>query len=286
MLNQIKNIIKSISPKYQKLILDYPVNLAPRYTEKNIYFKSLLTIIEQHKEEYIQTLSTFLNYKKNYYTISENKFLKDRLEPGWNNGFLPGLDIISLYGIISNYNPKIYLEIGSGNSTKVTKKAIKDHNLQTRIISIDPAPRTEIDNISDEIIRLPVEQVDIENNILSRLNAGDILFIDNSHRVLPNSDSLVCFLEIMPFLKKGVIVHIHDIYLPYDYPQIMCDRFYNEQYFLALLLTNNILRYKPLLPNFYIYKTAEIFKIIDPVFQHENLINVERHGGSFWLEIL
>src|SRR5690606_10841167 len=110
-------------------------------------------------------------------------------------------------------------------------------------------------------------------------------FIDNSHRVFPNSDAMICFLEILPRLKKGVIVHIHDVYLPYDYPQFMCDRFYNEQYLLAAFILANPEKYKTVLPNFFISEDSELAGIIAPIWEHSNLKGVEKHGGSFWLQI-
>ena len=93
------------------------------------------------------------------------------------------------------------------------------------------------------------------------------------------------FLEIFPRLKKGVIVHIHDVYLPYDYPQFMCDRFYSEQYGLAIFVMSNPKRYQPLLPNYYISENKSLAKTIEPIWNHPNLKDVERHGGSFWLRI-
>jgi hypothetical protein len=73
--------------------------------------------------------------------------------------------------------------------------------LDTEIISIDPMPRAEIDNLADKIIREPFENIDFD--IFDNLNENDILFVDNSHRILPNSDSMVFYLEILPRLKKG-----------------------------------------------------------------------------------
>ena len=84
------------------------------------------------------------------------------------------------------------------------------------------------------------------------LKASGILFINNSHRVLPNSDVVVLFLEVLPWLAPGVIVHIHDVYLPHDYPKFMCDRGYSEQYFLATFLLANPAKYKTLLTNYFI----------------------------------
>ena len=96
---------------------------------------------------------------------------------------------------------------------------------------------------------------------------------------------MVFFLEVLPRLRKGVIVHLHDIYLPYDYPQFMCDRFYSEQYGLAMYLLANPKKYKPILPAYFISEDHELSRVIEPVWNHKNLENVERHGGSFWLQI-
>ncbi len=188
-----------------------------------------------------------------------------------------------IYTMISEFKPKKYIEIGSGNSTKVAFKAKIEQNLSTEIISIDPMPRAEIDDLADRVIRLPFENVDF--NILNELNENDILFIDNSHRILPNSDSMVFYLEILPKLKRGVIVQIHDIYLPYDYPQFMCDRFYSEQYGLAIYLLANAEKYNPLLPNYFIFEDKELSDLISPIWNHDNLQGVEKHGGSFWIRI-
>jgi len=198
---------------------------------------------------------------------------------------LPGLDIVSIYGIIAKYKPSRYIEIGSGNSTKVARKSIKENHLNTEIISIDPFPRANIDHLADRVIREPLENLSDNKFIIESLNENDILFIDNSHRVFPNSDAMICFLELLPFLKKGVIVHIHDIYLPFDYPQFMCDRFYNEQYMLAAFILANPEKFKTILPNYFISEDTELAKIISPIWNHHNLTNVEKHGGSFWLQI-
>src|SRR5690554_3295967 len=179
--------------------------------------------------------------------------------------------------------PKKYIEVGSGNSTKVAYKAKKENNLDTEIISIDPMPRAEIDHLADQVIRKPFEEIDY--NMIHSLEENDILFIDNSHRILPNSDSMVFYLEILPRLKKGVIVHIHDIYLPYDYPQFMCDRFYSEQYGLAMFLLANPIKYDTVLPNFFISEDKELSDLISPIWKHENLNGVEKHGGSYWIKI-
>ncbi len=71
------------------------------------------------------------------------------------------------------------------------------------------------------------------------LEAGDVVFLDGSHVLHPNSDVMWFFMEILPVIPAGVIIHIHDISLPYDYPQWVCDRFFNEQYIFAACLLNS-----------------------------------------------
>lgn len=144
-------------------------------------------------------------------------------------------------------------------------------------------PRAEIDQLADVVIRKPFEDIDYQKVL--NLEAGDILFIDNSHRILPNSDSMVFYMEIFPQLNKGVIVHIHDIYLPYDYPQFMCDRFYTEQYGLAMYVMANPKRYKTIFPCYFVSEDEELAKQLEPIWNLDNLKEVERHGGSYWLQI-
>jgi hypothetical protein len=103
--------------------------------------------------------------------------------------------------------------------------------------------------------------------------------------VLPNSDAMVCFLDLLPQLKKGVIVHIHDIYLPYDYPQEMCDRFYSEQYMLAAFLLANPEKYEVVFPGIFVSEDKSLSGLLEPIWQSPNTSAVEKHGGSFWLRI-
>ena len=124
-----------------------------------------------------------------------------------------------------------------------------------------------------------------DHTIFEAMEKGDILFIDNSHRALPNSDVTVCFLEILPLLKPGVIVHVHDIYIPYDYPQFMCDRAYSEQYVLAAFILANPEKYKTIMLNFFVSEDKELRQVISPIWDSKSLDSVERHGGSFWIEI-
>lgn len=282
---KIKSFYRFLSPKFQSVHFEYKVNVKPRYGYGNPPHSLLYDLINQNRNIYKENLISFLNDSGQIQSIKNIKSEKNEDNPAWNNGFLPGLDIIGIYGMVTRYRPKYFIEIGSGNSTKVARKAINEKELKTEIISIDPFPRANIDHLANRVIREPFENITDNKFIIESLAENDILFIDNSHRVFPNSDAMICFLELLPLLKKGVIVHIHDIYLPYDYPQFMCDRFYNEQYMLAAFILANPQKYQTILPNYFISEDRELSELIAPVWDHPNLINVERHGGSFWLRI-
>lgn len=252
-MNKIKHIYRILSPAFQKLFLEYPVDFKPRYGHGKPPHPELYDIINKNRNLYQEHLQDALMHAATFQKIT--KAQGDAQQPFWENGFLPGLDIIMLYTLLAKYKPKRYVEIGSGNSTKVAYKAKNEHQLHTEIISIDPMPRAEIDQLADKIIRKPFEETDFNFNY--NLEENDILFIDNSHRILPNSDAMVFFLEVLPRLKPGVIVHIHDVYLPYDYPQFMCDRFYSEQYGLAMYLLANPEKYNTLMPNYFVFELPE-----------------------------
>jgi hypothetical protein len=227
-------------------------------------------------------LNKALSLKESIWTIKDSSLETDSSKPAWNNGYLPGLDIVGIYTLLTEFKPRKYIEIGSGNSTKVAYKAKIEQNLDTEIISIDPMPRAEIDILADKIIRKPFENVDFD--IVNELNENDILFVDIHIAYYP---ILMPWFSFSRFCQgqKRVIVHIHDIYLPYDYPQDMCDRFLFEQYGLAMYLLANPQKYEPLMPNYFIFEDKELSALIAPIWNHKNLQNVEKHGGSFWLKI-
>lgn len=279
----LKSIYHFVSKKWQSIHLDYPVSFQPRYGHGKAPHDLLYTIINNERETFQTLLNESLKHIDVFQRIKKQNEETDLHQPVYNNGFLPGLDIVGIYTILAHYQPKKYIEVGSGNSTKIAKKAIVENKLSTHIISIDPQPRAEIDELADTIIRKPFESISYDE--ILQLEANDILFIDNSHRILPNSDAMVFFLEILPKLKKGVIVHIHDIYLPYDYPQFMCDRAYSEQYGLAMYLLANPTKYKTILPNYFISEDKALSQQISSIWNHPSTQDVERHGGSFWIQI-
>jgi Methyltransferase domain len=280
----IKKIWFSLYDSGRIVLLDYKIKPKRLYSEeKRRPHKSLYEIINKNRAKYQELLEKVLKYKEVFSSIKEDKALIDEYEPGWNNKHLPGLDIIMMYSLIAELKPAKYIEIGGGTSTKVAYKSKKDNALNVEIISIDPSPRKEISKLTDKNYKEEIQNVDPE--IFCRLKENDIVFIDGTHTLFPNSDVMWFFLEIFPKLQKGTIVHIHDIYLPYDYPDFMCARYYSEQYVLGALLLTNSDKYEIISPNYFIYSDKHLSSLLKPIFELDVLRNVEKHGGSFWIKI-
>lgn len=156
--------------------------------------------------------------------------------PRWQQSWFPRLDGAIAYGLTRLERPRLIIEVGSGHSTRFFARACLDEGLDTELLCIDPAPRADIRALNLTLIPKPVQQVDPA--LFERLQAGDMLFIDSSHLLLPGSDVDWLLNRIWPLLAAGVLVHFHDILLPDDYPPRWHWRGYNEQQGVAPLLTS------------------------------------------------
>ena len=174
-------------------------------------------------------------------------------EPYYNSLNFPSYsDAEILYNMIRYFKPTKIVEIGYGQSTKFIQLAIEENRQETgnktEHICIEAfEQQLPLEKSSLTIIRERVEHLDL--SIFSRLSENDILFIDSSHVIRTGGDVVFEYLNIIPSLKKGVIVHSHDIFLPYEYPLKWIDErkfFWNEQYILQALLSHSS-RYKILL---------------------------------------
>lgn len=157
-----------------------------------------------------------------------------------NNSFFGRGDAEILYQMIRYYRPKKIIEIGSGHSTLIALEAIKKNNFKTDFKCIEPYENLWLENLGISIIRKKIEDINYKKQVL--LNKNDILFIDSSHIIKPGGDILKIYLEIIPFLRKGVIVHVHDIFTPKNYLQNWINDhvlFWNEQYLLEALLSDS-----------------------------------------------
>ena len=163
----------------------------------------------------------------------------------FNNEFFDSGDAEYWYSIVRRSKPRRIIEVGSGHSTKLARLAIaknKEENPSYRCehICIEPFEAKWLETIGVTVIREKVENVDRE--FFKSLDKNDILFIDSSHIIRPQGDVIFEYLELLPLLHPGVIVHIHDIFSPKDYcaEWVFGDvRLWNEQYLLEAFLTSN-----------------------------------------------
>jgi len=147
-----------------------------------------------------------------------------------------------LYCMVRHLRPSVVLEVGSGTSTRISADALA-RNGSGGLIAIEPYPDETVRNGIPGLIRLiatPVQQVQLSE--FESLGENDILFIDSSHVMKIGSDVQFLYLDVLPRLKAGVVIHIHDIFLPADYPRswVMDNAtFWNEQYVLQAFLAFN-----------------------------------------------
>lgn len=162
----------------------------------------------------------------------------------YQNDQFPVLDAEVLYCMLSHYRPQKMIEIGSGFSSLITadvNRRILGNSLD--FSCIEPYPRQFLLDGVDGITRMVQKRVElVDLDFFSELGGGDILFIDSSHVAKTGSDVNYLFFEVIPRLRPGVLIHIHDIFLPDEYPQkwvIQEGRNWNEQYLLRAFLQFN-----------------------------------------------
>jgi predicted O-methyltransferase YrrM len=157
-------------------------------------------------------------------------------QPRWNQDWFCGLDAAMLYTLIRARAPQRVIEIGSGHSTRFACRAIQDGALATQFVAIDPQPRADLGRLAIRFERTTLQEAD--RALFDTLQAGDVLFVDSSHILMPGSDVELVLTEILPRLPAGALVHFHDIFLPDGYPAGWTWRGYNEQSAVAGLMLN------------------------------------------------
>jgi hypothetical protein len=274
-------IIDGINRKWFPVFIKYPVYPKPRYGYNGLKPHRLLyEIINRGRNKYKLQLMVMNQYADYLLKIKTTR-ADDLGKPYWSNPWFSGLDAIALYYFMANAKPDQYVEIGSGNSTKFAKQAVLDHKLPTKIISIDPLPREKIDSLSDKIIRAPLEETDL--SLFSNLSKNDVLFFDGSHRCFMNSDVTVFFLDVLPRVPSGVLIHIHDIHLPYDYPPVRALHYESEQYLLATMLLGECAKYEVVLPNRFIVSDPSLMSCLNRLWDSKEAC-IPKEGLSFWIK--
>jgi predicted O-methyltransferase YrrM len=260
------------------LRLDFPPSAdeSPRYGHGKPPHARLSALLGAGEADYRRVLSDFAAYADELQAIPLAQ--SDPREPHWHNQFLFGIDAASLYCFMRERAPRRYIEIGSGNSTLFVDRARRDGQLATELVSVDPHPRREIDAICDRVVREPLETTDL--GIFTELQAGDVVFLDGTHRVFTNSDAVVFFLDVLPELAPGVLVGIHDIHLPDDYRPEHTRRYYSEQYLLASYLLAEADWMRSVLPCWYVSGRPELGDLARALLPG----GVRTRGVIFWLQ--
>lgn len=249
--------------------------------------RSKLIGIEMNDEGQKWILNQFVEtYKKEYQNLPLSKPSAAH-EFYINNGTFESVDAEILYCMIRHYKPKKIIEIGSGNSTYLSAYSAIKNRIATgddaKFTSIEPYPEEKIKKGIpglNSLIEKRLEQID--SVLFSDLQGNDILFIDSSHVLKLGSDVQTIYLDILPSLKKGVLIHIHDIFLPADYPKeviINRFRFWTEQYLLQAFLAFNK-SYKVLWASSYMHLNyPNLLEKAFPSYSRES-----RWPGSFWVQ--
>ncbi len=195
-------------------------------------YEALETLLARHEPQFCQLLSALDAFAPQLQGFSGTQ----PPLPRWQQSWFPRLDGAIAYGLTRLQRPRMIIEVGSGHSTRFFAKACQDEGVSTELFCIDPVPRADMARLEVTLQRAPVQQADLA--LFERLQAGDLLFIDSSHLLLPGSDVDWLLNRVWPVLAAGVLVHFHDILLPDDYPEQWRWRGYNEQQGVALLLSS------------------------------------------------
>jgi Methyltransferase domain len=241
--------------------------------------RELDRIIGAGRDRYAAFIDEIVRRRPDFLDVAEST--ADAEAPFWFNEWFPPLDGMALHTMLCTRRPRLLVEVGSGLSTRFARRAITLQNLGTRLVSIDPQPRYDIDRLADETIRQPLEEVDPK--WFDQLGENDILLIDSSHRAFQNSDVTMFFLDVLPRLAPGVIVHVHDIYLPYDYLAAYLEKLWNEQYLLATALLYGGAGLEILFPCWYATQDPDLSSRLGAGLRRGRLSSLYVWGVSFWL---
>ncbi len=246
-----------------------------------------LPSISLNIEEQLDILQGF-DYATELLAIPMEK--PDHTEYYYNNySFLSG-DSEYLYNVIRYYKPRRIVEIGSGFSTLMAAKATEknkdeDSSYRCNIVCIEPFEHPWLEKLDVEVKRTLVEDLDL--HFFESLEANDILFIDSSHIIKPQGDVLFLFLHVLPILKPGVLVHVHDIFTPRDYLDdwvLTKNRLWNEQYLLEAFMSFNE-KFKIIgALNFLRHYYLEELSMACPVMKKQIHEGTDREPGSFWMQ--
>jgi hypothetical protein len=259
-LNQINRFLSMANLKLETLTNHTREVSRLREAEKRGDFtRPLYSVPESFlSADYEKILVTLEGHRARFESFCQPE--SNDVEYTFDNDYMTSPDAEVLYSITYHGQPARILEIGCGHSTRIIRQSIRDAGFNCCHTCVDPAPRREIVSSTDQIISARVESLD-PATLVRDLAAGDVLFIDTSHEVLPANDVAYIYGSLLPRLKVGVLVHIHDIFLPYEYPLTwVMERGWKwgEQYIVQAMLTSRG-QWEVLWPGYYLQRTLPNF---------------------------
>lgn len=207
-----------------------PYRYARRIRSGRLRYAALEDLLQGRRDVFAQHLRALDRYAPELRQIGD----QPPPAPRWAQDWFPRLDAAMAYAMVRRLRPQRIVEIGSGHSTRFLARAVRDEGLTTRILAIDPQPRAALRGLPVEWVAATVPGCGPAP--FRELAGGDLLFIDSSHILMPGTDVDFLLNETLPALPGGTLVHLHDIFLPDDYPDSWAWRGYNEQLAVAPLL--------------------------------------------------
>lgn len=245
--------------------------IGSKYRERVAQF-----LFNGHKNfDFLQSIARPEEFKREY-----SNGVIDEVGFRFNNASFESGDAETLYYFVRGFKPKKIIEIGAGISSLLIHAALRlnesDGEHGEHII-IEPYENPWLEKLGSKVIRERVETVDF--SVFQSLGKGDILFIDSSHVIRAQNDCVFEYTELLPSLPSGVVVHIHDIFTPFDYPDEWLNksfRLWAEQYVLEALLINGD-DWEVLAPLNWLSQDHDAFKALCPFFEKG------RMPGSMWI---
>jgi hypothetical protein len=240
---------------------------------------SELVGVDMNVERQLELLrDVFPRYRAEYDALPKTSS-DDPRDFNLNNGLFDGTDATVMYCMVRHFSPRLFVEIGSGWSSRLIAQAAL-RNKDTEVVCIDPYADATLRAGLPGLTKVISERVETVGFApFERLDHGDMLSIDSSHVVRIGNDVRFLYLEVFPRLKPGVIIHVHDIFLPFEYPKhwvVDERRFWNEQYLLQAFLTYNQ-EYEVMLCNSFLgVHFADLLRATFPSAPWWG-------GGSFWM---
>jgi hypothetical protein len=196
-------------------------------------YPAIEQLFERHRGDFVAVLDAVDRH------AAALRELSGLCEQSW----FPSLDAAVVYALVRERKPRRIVEVGSGHSTRVLARALGGLG---EIVAIDPAPRADIVDLPAVRV-VPSTLQAVPGETFAALQPGDMLFIDSSHILMPGSDVDILLNRVLPAMPAGILVHVHDIFLPFDYPAAWGWRAYNEQQGVVPLLCAGA--YRPLFPS-------------------------------------